>query len=141
MCVLLWVTLACARTLSGSVVRTLRGGEGFPKIFCLVAPSLGLGGSLVIVAAVLASVSASSLPGAPLWPGTHRRVVRHGRALKDDLRWWVTRDRRSIALSSNSLSVQIVSEWSGWLAVVHSKPSCMAVASSAIDEVNAAPRR
>ncbi len=35
------VTLATARTLSGSVERTLRGGEGLPKMFCLVAPSLG----------------------------------------------------------------------------------------------------
>ncbi len=35
------VTLASASTLSGSVVRTLRDGEGFPKMFCLVASSLG----------------------------------------------------------------------------------------------------
>ncbi len=35
------VTLASASTLSGSVVRTLRGGEGLPKVFCLVASSLG----------------------------------------------------------------------------------------------------
>ncbi len=35
------VALASASTLSGSVVRTLRGGEGLPKIFCLVASSLG----------------------------------------------------------------------------------------------------
>ncbi len=34
------VTLASASTLSGSVVRTLRGGEGLPKIFCLVVSSL-----------------------------------------------------------------------------------------------------
>ncbi len=32
------VTLASASTLSGSVVRTLRGGEGLPNMFCLVAP-------------------------------------------------------------------------------------------------------
>ncbi len=31
------VTLASARTLSGSVVRTLRGEEGLPNMFCLVA--------------------------------------------------------------------------------------------------------
>ncbi len=35
------VTLASASTLSGSVVRTLRGGEGLPNMFCLVASSLG----------------------------------------------------------------------------------------------------
>ncbi len=35
------VTLASASTLSGSVVRTSRGGEGLPKMFCLVASSLG----------------------------------------------------------------------------------------------------
>ncbi len=35
------VTLASASTLSGSVVNTLRGGEGLPNMFCLVASSLG----------------------------------------------------------------------------------------------------
>ncbi len=35
------VTLASARTLSGSVVRALRGGEGLSKIFYLIASSLG----------------------------------------------------------------------------------------------------
>ncbi len=35
------LALASVRTLSGSVVRTLRGGEGLPKMFCLVASSLG----------------------------------------------------------------------------------------------------
>ncbi len=35
------VTLASASTLSGSVVRTLRGGEGLTNMFCLVASSLG----------------------------------------------------------------------------------------------------
>ncbi len=35
------VTLASARTISESVVRTLRGGEGHPNMFCLVASSLG----------------------------------------------------------------------------------------------------
>ncbi len=39
--VYLRVTLASASILSGSVVRALRGGEGLPKIFCLVASSLG----------------------------------------------------------------------------------------------------
>ncbi len=51
----------------------------------------------MVVATVLAAVSASSLPGIPLCPGTHRRVVGPGRALRSDLRWWVT--GRSIALS------------------------------------------
>ncbi len=54
----------------------------------------------MVVATVLAAVSASSLPGIPLCPGTHRRVVGPGRALRSDLRWWVTGDQRSIALSS-----------------------------------------
>ncbi len=35
------VTLASSSTFSGSVVRTLRGGEGLPNMFCLVASSLG----------------------------------------------------------------------------------------------------
>ncbi len=35
------VTLASASTLSGSVVRTLRGREGLLNMFCLVASSLG----------------------------------------------------------------------------------------------------
>ncbi len=35
------MTPASASTLSGSVVRTLTGGEGLPKMFCLVASSLG----------------------------------------------------------------------------------------------------
>ncbi len=36
---------------------------------------MGIGGSLMVVAAVLASVFASSLLGIPLGPGTHMRVV------------------------------------------------------------------
>ncbi len=35
------MTLVSASTLSRSVVRTLRGGEVLPKMFCLVASSLG----------------------------------------------------------------------------------------------------
>ncbi len=35
------VTLTSASALSGSVVRTLRDGEGLPKMFCLVVSSLG----------------------------------------------------------------------------------------------------
>ncbi len=35
------VTLASAGTLSGSMVRTLRGAEGLPNMFCLVASNLG----------------------------------------------------------------------------------------------------
>ncbi len=35
------VSLASASTLSGSVVRTLRGGEGLPKVLCLAGSSLG----------------------------------------------------------------------------------------------------
>ncbi len=35
------VTFANSSTLSASVVRTLRGGEGLPKMFCLVPSSLG----------------------------------------------------------------------------------------------------
>ncbi len=36
---------------------------------------MGLGGSLLVKAAALAAVSASSLPGIPLRPGIHRRFV------------------------------------------------------------------
>ncbi len=64
---------------------------------------MGLGGSL---AAVLAAVSASSLPGIPLCPGTHRRVVGPGQAL----RWRVTVGGSSVALSSDRLLMQIVNE-------------------------------
>ncbi len=46
-----------------------------------VAPELGLERSPVFVAAVLASLSAIPLPGIPLRPGIHRKVVRPGRAL------------------------------------------------------------
>ncbi len=74
---------------------------------------MGLGGSLLGKAVVLAAASASSLPGIPLCPGIHRRFVGPGRALRRYLRWWVTGDRRSIALRSDWLSVQIVSEYSG----------------------------
>ncbi len=62
---------------------------------------MGLGGSPVVVAAVMAEVSASSLPGIPLCHGTLRRVVGSGRVLRRNLRWWVTVDRRSIASSSD----------------------------------------
>ncbi len=101
---------------------------------------MGLGGSLLFKVAALAAVSASSLPGILLCPGIHRRFVGPGRALRRDLRWWVTGDRRSFAIS-DWLSVQIVSEHSGWLVVAHSIATCMAAASSANDEVNLAPRR
>ncbi len=36
---------------------------------------MGLGGPLVVEAAALAAESASSLPGIPLCPGSHRGVV------------------------------------------------------------------
>ncbi len=98
---------------------------------------MGLGGSLLVKAAALAAVSARSLPGIPLCPGIHRRLVGPGRAFRRD--HWVTGDRHSIALRSDWLSVQIVSEYSGWLVVAHSIATCMAAASSANDEVNAAP--
>ncbi len=51
---------------------------------------MGLGGSLVVKAAALAAVSASSLLGIALCPGIHRRLVGPGRAFRRDLRWWVT---------------------------------------------------
>ncbi len=35
------VTLASDSPLSGSVIGTLRGGEGHPKMFCLVVSNLG----------------------------------------------------------------------------------------------------
>ncbi len=35
------VTIASASTLPGSVVRTFRGGEGLPKMYCLAASSPG----------------------------------------------------------------------------------------------------
>ncbi len=34
------VTVASASNLSGSLVRALRGGEGLPKMFCLVVSNL-----------------------------------------------------------------------------------------------------
>ncbi len=81
---------------------------------------MGLGRSLLVKAAALAAVSVSSLPGIPLCPGIHRRLVGPGRAFRRDLRWWVTGDQLSIALRSDWLSVQIVSEDSGWLVVADS---------------------
>ncbi len=44
---------------------------------------MGLGESLVVLAAVWASVAASSLPGVRLCPGTDRRVFGPGRALRN----------------------------------------------------------
>ncbi len=73
--------------------------------------------SLVAVVAALTSVPVISLPGILLIPGTHRRFDGPGRELKRDLKWWVTADRRSIALSSDKQSVQSVSECSMWIAV------------------------
>ncbi len=69
---------------------------------------MGLGGSLLFKVAALAAVSASSLTGIPLCPGIHRRFVGPGRALRRDLRWWVTGDRRSIALRSDWPAVIVV---------------------------------
>ncbi len=43
---------------------------------------MGLRLSLVVKAAVLDAVSASSLSGIPLWPGIRRMVVGTGRALR-----------------------------------------------------------
>ncbi len=48
---------------------------------------MDLGGSLGIVAAVLASVSANSLPGIPFRPVIHRKIVGTGLALMSDLKW------------------------------------------------------
>ncbi len=89
---------------------------------------MGLGGSLLVKAAALAEVSASSLPGISLCPGIHRRFVGPGRAFRWYLRWWVTGDLLSIALRSDWLSVQIMSEYSGWVVVAHSIATCMAAA-------------
>ncbi len=47
---------------------------------------MDLGGSLLVKAAALAAVSASSLLGIPLRPGIHRKFVGPGRALRRDLR-------------------------------------------------------
>ncbi len=66
---------------------------------------MGLGGSLVVKAAALAAVPASSLPGIPLCPVIHRRLVGPGPAFRRDIRRWVTGDRRSIALRSDLLCV------------------------------------
>ncbi len=70
----------------------------------------------MVEVATLAAVSASPLPGIPLCPGIHKRVVGLGCASRSDLRWLDAGDRRSIALSSDGLSVQILSEFSGRLA-------------------------
>ncbi len=47
---------------------------------------MGLGGSLLVKATALAVVSASALPGIPLCPGIHRRLVGHGRTFRRDIR-------------------------------------------------------
>ncbi len=52
---------------------------------------MDLGGLLMVVVAVLASVSASSFPGIPLRPDTHRRVVVPGRALSQVVSHWIRR--------------------------------------------------
>ncbi len=55
----------------------------------------------MVEAAALAAVSVSSLSGIPFCPGIHRKDVGPGRALRSDLRRWVTGDRRSIGLNSD----------------------------------------
>ncbi len=57
------VTLASASTLSGSVVRTLRGGEGLPNMLLLLHRAWGTS---------VASVRSSA---APLCKGGHRGSV------------------------------------------------------------------
>ncbi len=52
----------------------------------LAEAEMGLAGSLVVNAAALAAVSASSLTGIPLCPGIYRHVVGPGRALRRDRR-------------------------------------------------------
>ncbi len=47
---------------------------------------MGLGGSLLVKAAALVAVSASLLPGIPLCPGIHRRLVGPGLVFRRDLR-------------------------------------------------------
>ncbi len=96
---------------------------------------MGLGESLEVVVAVLAPMTVCALPGIPLRPGTRRRVVGPFQALGSDLWWWwwFTGGRLSIALRSDGPSVQIVNEFSGWLAVAHSN--------AAASSVNDAPRR
>ncbi len=51
---------------------------------------MGLGGSLVIKAAASAAVSASSLPGIPLCPDIHRRLIGPGRAFRMMGHWRLT---------------------------------------------------
>ncbi len=64
------------------------------------AYGMGLGGSLVVEASVLAPVSASSLPGIPLWSCTQGGGgVGPSRTLMSDSRWRVIENRHSIALS------------------------------------------
>ncbi len=103
------------------MVRTLRGGEGFQRrsVTDTKAHREDHATRLVMALQSLdeenqlytsASVSVSSLPGISSWSGTHRRVVGPGRALRNDHKWQVTCDRRSIAVSSDRLSDQIVNE-------------------------------
>ncbi len=53
----------------------------------LADEEMGLGGSLTVVAAILSTVYACSLPEIPLWVGTQMKVVGPDRALRSDLRW------------------------------------------------------
>ncbi len=67
-----------------SAVREFAGGGSISvlrKRDLAGALKIGLGGSLVVDAAALAAVSASSLPGIPLCPGIRRSVVGPGRAI------------------------------------------------------------
>ncbi len=68
-----------------SAVRALSGGGSMSVLWLrdlADAHEVGLWGSLVAVAAVLAS----SLLQIPLWPGTNRKVVGPGWTLRGDLR-------------------------------------------------------
>ncbi len=72
-----------------SAVRAFAGGGSlsFLRVRDLAeASEMGLGGSLLVVAAALAAVFASLLRVIPLYRGIQRMVVGPGRALISDLR-------------------------------------------------------
>ncbi len=72
-----------------SAVHEFAGGGSISVLrirYLANAQEMGKGGLMVVEAAVLAAVSASSLSGVPMHPGIHRREVGPGRALRSDLR-------------------------------------------------------
>ena len=91
--------------------------------------------------APLAALSASSLPGIPMWPGIHWILIEHLRKSKVRLRSDVSGPSPSRAVARDWLSVQIMMKVSGSQLEfsIHFRAAPKASLSSSKDEVIALP--